>query len=168
MSAPPYLNPGNYVIFAENTTATTTTSPLQNGRSNFAVTCPLAAGANLTITPLTSAANATPAQIWLVTGDGMILSKTTATGQLAQSPIFYASYTNNVPNIVTSSGSTNPAPSTKFVFNVSQVAKTDQGDALSYLATVMTADNADQFWTIDSVVKANLKSTSKRFVFVPV
>ncbi|KAH9485949.1 hypothetical protein JR316_0000009 [Psilocybe cubensis] len=173
MSGPTALVPGNYVIFSENPSGTSTTAPGTNGRSNFAVTCPLSAGGNFTITSLSSAASAQPTQIWLVTGDGMILAKTSASGQLAQSPTFYANYTNNSANIVTISAPATPAPNTKFVFHVSQVAKTDQGDALSYLATVMTADLTDSFWTVDSVqnntiVKANVKSSAKNFVFVPV
>ncbi|KAH9483377.1 hypothetical protein JR316_0005483 [Psilocybe cubensis] len=152
MSAPASLVPGNYVIFAENPSGTVTTGTLVNGRSNFAMTCPLSSGGNCSITTLSSASSASPTQIWLITGDGMILSKSSSNGQLAQSPTFYASFSNNSPNIVTTSAPVTPAPTTKFVFQVSQQAATDHSDPVSYLATVMTTDLTDQYWTVDDLV----------------
>uniref|UniRef100_A0A8H7XQB4 Uncharacterized protein n=1 Tax=Psilocybe cubensis TaxID=181762 RepID=A0A8H7XQB4_PSICU len=186
MSAPTSLVPGNYVIFAEDPSNTVKTGTLVNGRSNFAVTCPLSSGGNCTITTLATTSSASPTQIWLVTGDGMILSKSSSTGQLAQSPTFYMSYSNNSPNIVTTSAPASPAPTTKFVAQVSQcvsssqpvahaelMAASNKGDTTTYLATLMTTDLTDQFWTVDDlqnndIVKANTARSAKNWVFVPV
>uniref|UniRef100_A0A8H8CPY0 Uncharacterized protein n=1 Tax=Psilocybe cubensis TaxID=181762 RepID=A0A8H8CPY0_PSICU len=161
---------GNYVIFAEDPSGTNAAS---NGRSNFAVTCPLSSGGDISITTLLAASNPSPTQVWLVTGDGMILSRTSSTGSLAQTPTYYASFTGNSQNIVTTLAPATPAPDTKFVIQIMQVAGSDHGDTLTYLGTVMTADLTDQFWTVDDLknndaVKADTSKSAKKWVFVPI
>ncbi|KAH9477817.1 hypothetical protein JR316_0010046 [Psilocybe cubensis] len=92
---------------------------------------------------------------------------------MAQTPTFYASYTGNSPNIVTTLAPAVPAPHTKFVIQIAQTAESDHGDDLSYLGTVMTADLTDQFWTVDDLrnndeVKADTFHGAKNWVFVPI
>uniref|UniRef100_A0A8H8CQR1 Uncharacterized protein n=1 Tax=Psilocybe cubensis TaxID=181762 RepID=A0A8H8CQR1_PSICU len=149
MSAPVSLVPGNYVIFAEDPSGTTSSVV---GRSNFAVTSPLSSGASFTLTSLTAASSAGPTQLVLVTGEGMILSQANGSGQLGQSPTFYASFSNNSQNIVTTNAPASPSPSTKFVIHVNQTGPSNHSDALCYLTTIMTADLSDQYWTVDALV----------------